>query len=70
MSGTHTCVTRRNVAAQAPALYTVRHNKSPPDIEDARRYRRLSKRCLRGLAYREMTSGRSAHPAQSKFALI
>jgi hypothetical protein len=27
-------------------------------------------RCLRGLVCREMTSGRSAHPAQSKFALI
>ena len=41
MSGAHICVTRRNVAAPASALCTVRHNKSPPDAENARRYRRL-----------------------------
>ena len=70
MSGTHTCVTRRNVAAPAPSLYTVRHNKSHPRYRKCAALPSPSKRCLRGLAYREMTSGRSAHLAQSKFELI
>jgi hypothetical protein len=49
MSGTHICVTRRNVPAPAPALYSVRHNKSPP-ISRMRGFTGASKRCPRGLS--------------------
>jgi hypothetical protein len=63
MSGTHICVTRRNVPAPAPALYSVRHNKSPP-ISRMRGFTGASKRCPRGLSRNDFWPIGSPGPKQ------